>query len=330
MARERVRPQHVRERRDRRAGLLGQRLGRLAAEGEVRPLLGHRDVVGDAVAAHRPRLEVTGREEREVGRHRLDRAPVHGRAAVPLPLRDEDAVGDHVLPARHRDPDVERRLVARVVVGREPPGRHVRLVHGDDFVPVGQPVALAVRDLGPRDAGVLHLDAELRAVGDRRGGPDPELVVAGGAEARALAVDGHRPDRQQEVEVEARQVLGGADVQPGPSGEPARAERVAVADVVVQHVDAAVAVLREVRVADPHRARRRGPLCGRGAAASQQRAGQHQAQRGSQQGRDEPAADGHARNLPATSLIHWRHRRSPVTMGVTPELPGAPREEARP
>ena len=49
-------------------------------------MLGDRDVVGDAVAAPRPLLEVAGREEREVGRHRLDGAPVRGGAAVPLPL----------------------------------------------------------------------------------------------------------------------------------------------------------------------------------------------------------------------------------------------------
>ena len=91
------------------------------------------------------------------------------------------------------------------------------------------------------------------------------------SDVAAPPVDGHRPDRQQEVEVEAGQVLRGPDVEPGPAGEPPGAERVAVVDVVVQHVDAAVAVVREVRVADPRRARRPGPARAAAGAATQRR-----------------------------------------------------------
>ena len=156
----------------------------------------------------------------------------------------------------------------------------------------GQPVALAVRGLVGRYAGVPHR---------RRGTADPRRsAVAGvirsswspvGAEPGALTVDAHRADRQQEVEVEAREVLGGADVQPGPAGEPPRAERVAVADVVVQDVDAAVAVLREVGVADPGRARGRGLLA---AAARARRRQPATPEPGPSECRDEPGADDHA------------------------------------
>ena len=63
--------------------------------------------------------------------------------------------------------------------------------------------------------------------------------------------------------MEGRQVLGGLDGERRLPGEPPAAEPVAVVDVVVGDVEAAVAVEREVGVADPDRAglgcrRRRG------------------------------------------------------------------------
>ena len=120
-----------------------------------------------------------GREERQVGRHRLARPASASWPGRPWTVRDDAApVGDHLHRPRHGDVDVHPRPVARVVVGREPPRRHVRLVHRDDLGVVGEPVALAGvrRPAGP--AGVLHPDPEPLPVEQRGRGDDPQLVAA--------------------------------------------------------------------------------------------------------------------------------------------------------
>ncbi len=196
-------------------------------------------------------LELPGSEERQVGSHRLGRPPVGGGLAVAHLAADHPAVGDHLAVAGHGDVDVEGGLVERVVVGREPPRRHVRLVHGDDLVAVGQPVALA--GVGDRAglAAVAHDHREHRARSERRDRRDLQLVRAGLREPRPDTVDLDLVDGQEQVEVEAAQRLGRLDPQPGPARQPTLAEGVAVMDVVVQDVDAAVAVHREVGIADP-------------------------------------------------------------------------------
>lgn len=144
--------------------------------------------------------------------------------------------------------------------------------------------------------------------------------------------DGNEQNLRQEVGVETRQVLGGAHVEDGPAVQPPCAEGVAVPDVVVRHVDAAIAVLWEVRVSHPARTGHRRPHGHRGSGL--QRPGQRQPK----QGRDEPGSEDRAGNL--------RHRwgrstragfnRLPLPVSAphhgrdTGELPGAPREEARP
>ena len=189
-----------------------------------RQLLGHGHQPGQAVLRAARDLEAARREEREVRHHRLvgDPAVRHPLARAQVP-RDQAAVGDDLLAARHRDRDVDQGLVERVVVGREPPGRHVRLVHGHDLVVARQPVALAAVAVAPGPAGVpdhhVHGLPRLQR-GLRR---DDELVVLGRLVVdRGAAVHGDPVDRQQEVEVEGRQVLGGAQPDPGLAAQAAR------------------------------------------------------------------------------------------------------------
>ena len=230
------------------------------------------------------------------------------------------------LPARHGDPDVERRLVARVVVGREPPGRHVRLVHGDDLVAVGQPVALALRASRRRVrrrtsretrnrapfatgvAGVIRSSwSPVGAEAARAGRPRSPSGPAAGSRGRSATGPGWRVMSSR-----------------GPAGEPPGAERVAVADVVVQHVDAAVAVLREVGVPDPHRTRCRGPLRGRGDPAPASTPA-----RASRTGTSRARAITQETYL-RPDLIGCRFQHRPAPWVRRRELPGAPREEAEP
>ncbi len=230
----------------------------------LRDLLRHRDVPRQAVAPAPVDDVVTGREEREVGHHRLVGPPAGGRLVAVHLAAAQPSVRDHLLVARHGDADVHERLVPGVVVRREPPRRHVRLVHGHDLVPVGEPVPLAL--IGDRAgvAGVPDLDEEALAVGDGDSRGDPQLVRVRLREPRLDAVDGHLADRQQEVEVEPREALGGLHREPRRAGQALPAELVGVVDLVADHVDAAVAVEREVRVADARRSRRRrGPGRGR-------------------------------------------------------------------
>ncbi len=163
---ERVRPEHRSSQRGDHVAGAGRQVHaepRRADALHRRDLLGDRRVVGDAVAAGRcgPR---TSRPRRRPGSVAIGSTArqCHVVAVAVLLLADEHAVADHVLAPRHGHADVERRLVARVVVGREPPRRHVRLVHRDHLGVVGQPAALAEVALVGRAPGVPDDDAEAR------------------------------------------------------------------------------------------------------------------------------------------------------------------------
>ena len=249
---ERIRAQLVLQpRRDRRAA---QEEVKARVAHDPRQLVGDRDDPRSTVGGALADGEGTGGEEGEVRRHRLGRPPVRRRQSAADPARDRQSVGDDLVLLRHRDPHVHGGLVARMVVGREPPRRHVRLVHGHDLAAVSEPVALTAvrREAGP--AAVVDLDREGLARRDGLGRRDAQLVGGAAVEVRAATVDADPAHREQQVEVEPRQGLRRPDPERRPTTEDARGEVVAVADVVVQDVDAAVPVQGEVRVADPGRA----------------------------------------------------------------------------
>ena len=116
-------------------------------------------------------------------------------------------------------------LVVRVVVGGEPPRRHVRLVHGHDLAPVGEPVALAERSRSrPGWPAYVHdhVERSCRAGCARPGGS----AARGGsglwnAARRPSTVT--RETCSSKSRLNAVEVLGGADREPGPAGEPAAA-----------------------------------------------------------------------------------------------------------
>ena len=105
-------------------------------------------------------------------------------------------VGDDLLAPGDGDADVHQGLVPRVVVGGEPPGGHVRLVHRHDLrtfasqfrsPPLGDPA---------RVAGVPDPDRRTaRPCAIERPGRDPQLVPVRLAEPGRLPVDGDLADR---------------------------------------------------------------------------------------------------------------------------------------
>jgi hypothetical protein len=149
-----------------------------------------------------------------------------------------------------------------MVVAGEPPRRHVRLVDRHDLVVAGDPVGLPAPADPPGATDVRHDDVEGLAGGQGQRGRDLQLVPVGPRPRRLDAVDRDRAHGQQQVEVERRQRLGGGDRQPGPAAESPAEELVAVVHLVAQHVDAAVAVEREVAVADAGGAASRCRLVG--------------------------------------------------------------------
>jgi len=127
---------------------------------------------------------------------------------------DQAAVGDHLQVGRGRDHEGGGRLVDRVVVDREPAGRHLGLA-GDDrpVVGVDEPgldgeAGAEHQLLGDRDAVVADHGGEAPAVPQPVPGRDRELVL-GPRPAGRPAVDRDRADGQpDEVEVEPGEVLG--------------------------------------------------------------------------------------------------------------------------
>ena len=170
---------------------------------------------------------------------------------------DQGAVGHRLQALGHGHLDGEGGLVDRVVVGREPGRRHVRLA--DDHHAV-----VGVEDAGVAQVGVDddlrnpvvdHLGGERLALVQGPARRDGQLAAVAGPPCRA-AVDRERPDGQAlEVEVEGGQVLR----RPGPDGgdpvEHVGLRRVLDVQVVVPDVVPAVAVQREVRITHPGRAR---------------------------------------------------------------------------
>ena len=244
---ERVGPQHAGERGDDRAGLLGELLGRLAAEedraGAWRPRRswGCRGSSPTASRSSRPR--------RTRGRSPSARSARQWVVARPCRLRLETRTPLAITSLRRGT--VIRMSNDALSRGWSLAGNHQAAMCGSFMATTS--FALASQLLWPWErsaAGTPAYLTETRNWAPLASGAAGVIRSSWSPVWRNSArstVHGHRADRQQEVEVEARQVLGGAHVQPGPAGEPARAERVAVADVVVQHVDAAVAVLRGSR-----------------------------------------------------------------------------------
>ena len=267
--------------------------------------------------------EVAGGEEREVGHHRLVGAPVPLRRVLADLAAAQLAVGDHLAAVGDPDLHVDHGLVERVVVGGEPPRRHVGLVHRDDLVLAGQPVALPGVGVPRRVVVVRHHDGVLAAGGERAIRGDPQLVPAVGlVEAGLVAVDGHLRDVEEEVEGEAGQVLGGGQLERRAAAQPLGVHRVAVGDLVGRHVDAAVAVERPVGIADAGRpvdgpvdGRCGGPRGRRGTTRPDGQAGGQRRREGCGQDGAADRSRGHRPNL--APLIALRCRSGPATMGAT-------------
>ena len=256
---------------------------------DARPLGGGRGRVDRVVQRQRPAgerlrhraLAVVERAVRrgdQVGRGRVVLAPAPGGRAVAVlgRIAVELADAQRGVARLHGERGVERRLVRRVVVRREPrlgahrladdeervagpraAGRRVaggdpaldRLVRIGEDLRLGAGVVDADRERPPGTQLRARLDDELHRLGDvarelRRGRDLLELDP--------LAVDLHRDDgKVLEVEAELVEVLGGH------RGHRRRGARERVrrpvdreVDVVVQRVVAAVADLRQQRVAE--------------------------------------------------------------------------------
>src|SRR4051812_3782358 len=168
---------------------------------------------------------------------------------------DEPAVRDRVLPLRHRNPDAVLRLVGQQVVARKP-ARGALWLRGDECAVVSRDPAVrrAIRvDLRPRVASVAHADAEVASPPQPMARADLELLatarVTGSLAVHRQALDAEVP----EVEVEARERLLRAGVDDRSGGEMVGGGLVPEAEVVARDLVAAVARLREVRIAAPWR-----------------------------------------------------------------------------
>ena len=158
--------------------------------------------VRDVVLAHR--------ELDQLGRHRLALEVDEVRAPAIGPLRELDAVGDRGLAGRHVEADVEARLVARVVVGRQEQVRPVRLGRCRRAGRVeeerggGESSELATVGAATKCETVTRNGAPLLQRAPRR---DHEFLAVARERGR-LPVDADAADAVAgEVEVEAAQVL---------------------------------------------------------------------------------------------------------------------------
>lgn len=193
-------------------------------------------------------------ERGEVGGLRLVLAPVVPRPAQLRTRRLQRAVGDRLGAVRDEHGDVVGRLVERVVVAREPPPGRLGLVGADPAVRGAVPTGEPVRLLGRGHPVVAHHDRQGRALGQRRLRRDHQLVLARGGEGGRHAVDPHLAHVEQEVQVEAGQVLRGLRQEGRGALQLVRRGLVLQPQVVVLDVVAAVAVGRVVGVADARRA----------------------------------------------------------------------------
>ena len=182
--------------------------------------------------------------------------PHPGRAPSVGEVRDEHAVAQRRDAVGNRDGHVEGGLVLRVVVGREPSRRPLRLAHDEGAVGGRDPALDRLVGVGDDfgHARVAHDHGEVAALPQRRARGDDQLL--------ARAPEGRRaPVHQQEadveaaqVEVEARQGLRGARRDDRRAVELARGPVVVERQAVVGDVVAAVAGKPEERIAEPRRA----------------------------------------------------------------------------
>ena len=203
-------------------------------------------------------VELPERRGREVGRHRVGLPPDPGRLAAARRVGDEDAVRQRGQARGDGDAEVERRLVARVVVARVPGRRALRLVDDERAVVRRHPALDRVVRVGDdgRRAGVVDRDGEARSRADPRLRRHGQLLPAVARERRGSAVDEQPRDREPaQVEVEARQVLGRPGADHRRRRQLVRRRRVVERQIVVLDVVAAVPGVREHRVAEPRRAR---------------------------------------------------------------------------
>ena len=226
----------------------------------------HRAALGDVVVA-RGDLD-------ELGRHRLAKVVVpHGPAGLGRRLGHEVAVGHRGHPVGDVEVERERRLVARVVVGRQEQVREVRLRGRRRSVGRVEERRRGV-DLGIdgcRRRRVLgHHDAEPRALVDRLLGRDDDVLAVLDDGRRAAVHRDGAVARPRPVQVEARQRLGRLRIdRHGPRDRARRrGHRIAPRDVVVPDVIAAVAQRGVEAVTDPGGSRTRW-LAARGGDARQ-------------------------------------------------------------
>jgi hypothetical protein len=187
-------------------------------------------------------------EEGQIGGHRLGRTPPPQCLLAVLLARDLAPVGDGLHSGGCCDRDVHQRLVTWVVVAREPPRRHVRLVDRHHFATVRVPVLLPGVVVSPGPVGVAH-DHRVRAVCSQRGRRcDRQFVSALALEGSLGSIDAHTVDVEEKIEVERRQVLGRLEPDPRGAAQHARVEVVGHLHPVAQRVDPRVAVEGEVGV----------------------------------------------------------------------------------
>jgi hypothetical protein len=225
-------------------------------------------------------VELADRDLDDLRGHRLAHLVAPDRAAAGGHAAGEHAVGGCRRARGHVDHERVRRLVGDVVVDRVDLVRPVGLAGGHRAVPCREPAEgqdaerevvevgrVEVRARRVQDRGA---EALVVAQGPARG--DHELLAVDREVGRA-AVDADAADGLAvEVEVEARQRLGGAGFhgQRADHGLRARGGRIAQGERVVLRVVAAVAERREQAVADAGRARRRPVVVFCGCRAGQQ------------------------------------------------------------
>ena len=209
---------------------------------------------GTAARWREPVLDVVVAEggEREVCRHRLADPPVPRDKAVVSTRPDQGAIADRLAAPRHGQPKDERRLVARVVVAREPPGGDLRFADGDRASRSRLERRLSSVQSPRRMAGVAHADRRDVPRAQRRARPDHQLVSRL-REQRADAVDPHLRRVEHQVEADARQPVVWHNSDPGVARQQADARLVPHAHGIVAGVVARIAGIREVSVANARR-----------------------------------------------------------------------------
>jgi hypothetical protein len=184
------------------------------------------------------------------------------------PRAHERPVADCLPSSRNGQPKVERGLVARVVVAREPPRGDLRLADSDRASLRGLERRQPAVPAADRGTAISHPDRGEAPFAQDVARPHDELMRAL-REAGSNAVDAHRSGSQDEVEVQRVHSAPGNQAYPRVAGEDARGRLVADADRVVTDVIARVAGVGEVRVAHPGRSAtgRVGSLGGAGEEA---------------------------------------------------------------